>query len=158
MECFIASTGQHANQHSIGSLQHDTDAVPLRFCGGNAVQKLGKLPTHINNPILSKVNEKLVSQAFVRNMAYCLHCLRMYGLLPAWLIAYKGLGCTDPQLAISHHHQKSLDAGMEIIVQLDFSAVFDRVSHSCLLFKLKPIDVGRALYSICTEFLSDRRQ
>ena len=32
----------------------------------------------------------------------------------------------------------SLDTGMEsYIVQLDFSAVFDGVSHSGLLFKLK---------------------
>ena len=44
------------------------------------------------------------------------------------------------------------------IVQLDFSAAFDRVSHSGLLFKLKTIGVGGSVLSICTEFLSDRRQ
>ena len=69
----------------------------------------------------------------------------------------KGLGCTDALLTISHYYQKSLDAGMEpYIVQLDFSAAFDRVSHSGLLFKLKSIGVGGSMLSICREFLSKR--
>ena len=44
------------------------------------------------------------------------------------------------------------------IVQLDFSAAFDRVSHSGLLFKLKSIGVGGSVLSICTEFLSNLSQ
>ena len=44
------------------------------------------------------------------------------------------------------------------IVQLDFSAAFDRVSPSGFLFKLKSIGVGGNVLSICTEFLSDHRQ
>ena len=44
------------------------------------------------------------------------------------------------------------------IVQLDFSAAFDRVSHSGLLFELKSIGVGGSVLLICTEVLSDRRQ
>ena len=44
------------------------------------------------------------------------------------------------------------------IAQLDFSAAFDRVSYSGFLFKLKSIGVGGSVLSICTEFLSDRRQ
>ena len=71
----------------------------------------------------------------------------------------KGLGCTDALLIISHHLQKSLDAGMEsCVVQLDFSAGFDRVSHSGLLFKLNSIGVGSSVLSLCREFLSSRRQ
>ena len=44
------------------------------------------------------------------------------------------------------------------IVQLDFTAAFDRVSHSGLLFKLKCIGVGGSVLSICKEFISNRRQ
>ena len=44
------------------------------------------------------------------------------------------------------------------IVQLDFSAAFNRVSHSCLLFKFKSIGVGGSVLSICKEFLSNHRQ
>ena len=67
--------------------------------------------------------------------------------------------CTDSLLTISHYHQKSLDTGMETyIVQLDFSAVIDRVSYSGLLFKFKSIGVGSSVLSICGKFLSNRRQ
>ena len=77
--------------------------------------------------ILSKVYEMLDSHKL---SSFC----EKYGLLPAAQFAYrKGLGCTDALLTISHHLQKTLDAGMESnIVQLDFIAAFDRVSHSGL--------------------------
>ena len=105
------------------------------------------------SPILSKVYEKLICRKL---SSFC----EKYGLLPsAQFACRKGLGCTGARLAISHHLQKSLDAGMEsYIVHLDFSAAFDTVSHSGLLFKLKSISVGGSVVSICTEFLSDRRQ
>ena len=101
-------------------------------------------------PILSKVYEKRVS---LKLSSFC----EKYGLLPANQFAYrKGLGCTDALLTITHHLQKSLDAGIEFyIVQLGFSAAFDRVSHCDLLFKLKSIGIGCIVLSICTEFLSD---
>ena len=44
------------------------------------------------------------------------------------------------------------------IVQLDFSAAFDRVCHIGLLFKFKSIGVGGNALSICREFLSNHRQ
>ena len=80
--------------------------------------------------------------------------------MPAAQFAYrKGLGCPDALLTISHHLHKSFDTGMEsYIVQLDFRAAYDRVSHSGLLFKLKYIGVGGSVLSICMEFLSNRRQ
>ena len=72
---------------------------------------------------------------------------------------FKGLGSIEALLTISHHLQKSLDTGMEFyIVQLDFSAAFDRVSHSGLLSKLKFIGIGGSVLAICMEFLSNRRQ
>ena len=68
-----------------------------------------------------------------------------------------GLGCTNALLTISHL-QKSFDTEMEsYIVQLDFSAAFDRVSHSGFLFELKSIGVGGDVLSICREFFSNRR-
>ena len=69
---------------------------------------------------------------------------KKYNFLPAIQFAYrKGLGCTDALLTLSHHLQRTLDTGMEIMesynVQLDFSAALDKVSYSGLLFKLKSI-------------------
>ena len=97
--------------------------------------------------------EKLVSHKLT---SFCEKC----DFLHAAQFAYwKGLGSTDALLTISHHLQKALDAGMEsYIVQLDFNAAFDRVSHSGVLFKLKSIGVGGSMLSICREFLSNRRQ
>ena len=79
--------------------------------------------------------------------------------LPVAEFAYrKGLGCTDALLTISHL-QTSLHAGMgSYILKLDFSAAFNRVSHSGLLLKLKSISVGGSVPSIYKEFLSNHRQ
>ena len=44
------------------------------------------------------------------------------------------------------------------IVQLDFSAAFDRVSNSGLLFKLKSFCVCGNVLPICRQFLFDRKQ
>ena len=86
-------------------------------------------------------------------------CKNILFLLTAQFAYQKGLGCTDALLTIPHHLQKSLDTGMEsYIVQLYFIAVFDRVRHSGLLFKLKSIGVGGSVLSICGKFLSNRRQ
>ena len=94
-------------------------------------------------PILYKVYEKLV---YHKLSSFC----EKYGFPPAAQFAYrKDLGCTDALLTISHHLNESLDAGMDsYIVQLDFSAGFDRVSHSGILFRLKSIDVDGSVLSI----------
>ena len=89
--------------------------------------------------ILSKVYDKLVSHKL---SSFC----EKSAFSPAALFAYiciyrKCLGFTDTLLTISDHLQKSLDARMEsYVVELDFSAAFNKVSHSGLLFKL--ISVG----------------
>ena len=53
------------------------------------------------------------------------HC----GVLPTTKFAYrKGLGACDALLCVSHTLQSALESGQEArIVQIDFSAVFDRV-------------------------------
>ena len=104
-------------------------------------------------PILSKAYEKLFSHKLSSFW-------KKYGFsIAAQFANRKGLGCMDALQTISHHLQKSLDTGIEYyIVQLYFSAAFDRVSHSGLLLKLKSIGVGGSVLSICMEFLSNHRQ
>ena len=88
-------------------------------------------------PILSMVYEKLVSHKL---SSFC----EKDGLMPAAQCAYrKSLAHTDALLTLSHHLQKSLNAGMEsYVVQLDFSVPYDRVGYSGHLFKFKSIGVG----------------
>ena len=45
MGCFIASTSQHSNPHSPDSLDHNADALSLRYCGG-PIQLTGRYPHH----------------------------------------------------------------------------------------------------------------
>ena len=44
------------------------------------------------------------------------------------------------------------------IVQIDFSAAFDRVDHQGILFKLCSVGVGSSVLSVLTQFLSNRLQ
>ena len=43
-------------------------------------------------------------------------------------------------------------------MQIDFSAAFDRVSHSGLLYKLRDVEVGGAVFDVIGGFLSGRVQ
>ena len=94
--------------------------------------------------ILSKVYERLVSHKLLR---FC----EERQLIPATQFAYrKGLGCADALLSVSHHLQGALEVGGEArLVQLDFSAAFDRVSHAGLLFRLESLGVGGKILSVC---------
>ena len=50
-------------------------------------------------------------------------------------------------------------AGLEAqIVQIDFSAAFDRVNHLGILYKLCSVGIGGSVLSILTEFLSNQSQ
>ena len=53
------------------------------------------------------------------------------GVFPTTEFAYrKGLGTCDSLLCVSHTLQTALESGQEAgIVQIDFSAAFDRVNH-----------------------------
>ena len=44
------------------------------------------------------------------------------------------------------------------VVQIDFSAAFDRVNHLGILYKLCSVGIGCALLSILTQFPSNRSQ
>ena len=104
-------------------------------------------------PILSKVYEKLVASRLGR-------FFESAGVLPNNQYGFrKGLGTTDALLHVSHTLQRALDGGSEAkLVQIDFSAAFDKVNHEGLLFKLRSVGVGGAVFSVISQFLSGRRQ
>ena len=81
--------------------------------------------------VLSKVFERLVSLRLGRFM-------ERSGVLPTTQFAYrKDLGTCDALLRMSHTMQGALESGQEArIVQIDFSAAFDRVNQQGILFKL----------------------
>ena len=80
------------------------------------------------------------------------------GVLPTTQFAYwKGLGTCDALLCLSHTLQSVLECDQEDrIVQIDFSAAFNRVNHQGILFKLCSVGIGGSVLSILTQFLSDR--
>ena len=102
---------------------------------------------------MSKVFEKLVAR---RLSGY----LESNNILPPQQFAYrKGLGTCDALLSITDKLQRALDIGGEArVVQIDFSAAFDRVNHAGLLYKLRSVGVGGPVLSIIEEFLTDRTQ
>ena len=82
-------------------------------------------------------------------------------VLPTTQFAYrKGLGACDALLCVSHTLQSALENGQEArIVQIDFSAAFDRVNHLGILYKLcSVVGIGGSVLSILTEFVSNRSQ
>ena len=60
---------------------------------------------------------------------------------------------------LSHTLQSALKSGQEArIVQIDFSAAFDRVNHQGILYKLCSVGTGCYVLAILTQFLSNRSQ
>ena len=60
---------------------------------------------------------------------------------------------------VSHTLQNALESGQEArIIQIDFSAAFDRVNHQGILCKLCSMGIGGSVVCILTQFLSDRSQ
>ena len=100
--------------------------------------------------VLSKVLERLVSVRLVRFM-------ERSGVLSTTQIAYrKVLGTCDALLCLSHTLQSALESVQEArLVQIDFSAAFDRVNHQGILYKLCSVGIGGSVLSILIQFLSD---
>ena len=82
------------------------------------------------------------------------------GVLTTTQFAYqKGLGTCNALLCVSHTLQSALDSGQEArMVQIDFSAAFDRVNHQGIMYKLCSVGIGGSVLSILTQFQSDRSQ
>ena len=96
--------------------------------------------------VLSKVFERLVSVRLGQFM-------ERNGVLPTTQFAYrKGLGTCDAHLCVSHTLQSALESGQETrIVQIDFSAAFDRVNHQGILYGLCSVCIGGSVMSIRTQ-------
>ena len=101
--------------------------------------------------VLSKVFERLVSVHLGRFM-------ERSGVLPTTQFAYrKGLCTCDAHLYVSHTLQSALESGQEErIVQIDFSAAFDKVNNRGILYKLCSVGIGGSMLSVLTQFLSNR--
>ena len=80
------------------------------------------------------------------------------GVLPTTQYAYwNGLGTCDALLCVSHTLQSTLESWQEAqIMQIDFSAAFDRVNHLDILYKLCSVGIGGSVLSILTQFVSNR--
>ena len=102
---------------------------------------------------LAKVCERLVSVGLGR-------FLECSGVLPNTQFAYRrGMGTCNALLCVSHTLQRALESGQEArIVQIDFSAAFDRVNHQGILCKLCSVDIGGSVFPILSQFLSNRSQ
>ena len=100
--------------------------------------------------VLSKVFERLVSVRHGRFM-------ERNGVLPTTQFAYqKDLGTCDALLCVFLTLQSALESGQEArIVQLDFSAAFDRVNHQGILYWLCSVCIRGSVLSILTQFLSN---
>ena len=60
---------------------------------------------------------------------------------------------------MSHTQQSALESGEEArIVQIYFSAAFDRVNHLGILYKLYSVGIEGSVQSILTQFLSNQSQ
>ena len=72
---------------------------------------------------------------------------------------WKDLGTCDALLCMSHTLQSALESEQEArIVQVDFSAAFDRVNHQGILYtvyRLCSVGIGGSVLAILTQFLSN---
>ena len=72
---------------------------------------------------------------------------------------WKGLGTCDALLCESNTLQSALESGQEArIVQIDFSAAFDRVNHQGIHDWICAVGIGGSVLSILTQFLLNRSQ
>ena len=76
------------------------------------------------------------------------------GVLPTTQFAYwKDLDTCNALLCVSHTLQSALASGQDArIVQIDFSAAFDRVNRLGILYSLCSVGIGGSVLSILTQF------
>ena len=72
-------------------------------------------------------------------------------VLPTTQFVHRKLGLVtcDALSCVSHTLQIALESGQEArIVQIDFSAAFDRVNHLGILYKLCSVGIGGSVLSM----------
>ena len=91
--------------------------------------------------VLSKVFDCMVS-------VHLESFMERSGALPTIQFAYKkGLGTCDALWCVSHTLQSALESGQEArIMQIYFSAAFERVNHQGNLYKLSPVGIGGSVF------------
>ena len=104
---------------------------------------------------------------------YCLRCLSVWCRFasddlwnavlcfqpPSLLIGMVWVPVIHFCKCVSHTLQSTLESGHEAtIVQIDFTAGFDRVNHQGILYKLCFVGIGGSVLSVLTQFLSNRSQ
>ena len=110
------------------------------------------LPISIT-PVLSNVFERLVAVCLGQYMEHC--CVLKTTQFAYW----NGLGTFDALLCVSHTLQSAVESRQEArIVQIDFSAAFDRVNHQGILYRLSSVGIGGSVLSVLTQFLYNRSQ
>ena len=83
----------------------------------------------------------------------------MESFQPPSLLFGKVKGTCDALLCVSHTLHSALESREEArVVQIDFSAAFDRVNHLSIFYKLCSVGIGGSVLSILTQFLSNRSQ
>ena len=86
--------------------------------------------------------------------------IKCSGVLPTtqfafWKVLGTCEGC-DALLCLSHPLQSALESAQEArIVQIDFSAAFDRVNHQGILYRLCSVGIGGSVLSILTQYLTN---
>ena len=80
------------------------------------------------------------------------------GVLPTTQFAYrKGLHTCNALLCVSHTLQSALECGQEArIVQIDFSAAFDRVNHRGILYELCSVGINWRFYVVCIDTVPNK--
>ena len=78
------------------------------------------------------------------------------GVVPTTQFDYRK---DDALLRVSHTLQSALESGQEArIVQILFSAAFDKVNHQGILYRLCSLGIEGSVLSVLTQFLLNRSQ
>jgi hypothetical protein len=101
--------------------------------------------------LVSKVLERCVFNT-IKDHIFCRKNPCQHGFLP-------GKNCVAQLIEVFDKIGKQLDRGKQIdVIYLDMSKAFDKVSHKCLLLRLREFGFGGNILNWFRSYLQDRRQ